>query len=179
MSDNWYTDGDFYVVVRTGMPQDSVRIGTGESYDEALESLEITPIQSTGRDSGLSSALRWAENAGWISSADLDDDDGPEEEEVFEIPEKARRALLNLEFGEIDDYYPEYEIDNEKRAAWESDASDWEDARDDLVAADTVEEALDALKAMSLAESEWGDDPETQNARHILEKSGVDLDEDE
>lgn len=81
MSDSWYTYGSDYVVVRTGMPQDNVEIGIGSTYAEALSSLEMTAIQSTGRDMGEQSALRWAVGAGWIDSVSaLVDDDGPSEE---------------------------------------------------------------------------------------------------
>lgn len=60
-------DGNIYVVVETGQPTDSVEIGLGDNPEEALESLESTPIQSTGRDCGLSSALSWAKAQGWVT----------------------------------------------------------------------------------------------------------------
>lgn len=66
---SWYLDGSVYVVVVTGHPQDAVRIGTGSTVAEAWEALEITALQSVGRDSGEAAALRWAHGAGWISAA--------------------------------------------------------------------------------------------------------------
>lgn len=82
MSDSWYTYGSDYVVVRTGMPEHAVELGIGATYEEAVESLYATPIQSTGPDSGERAALRWAVGAGWIDSLDdLVEDDGPDEDE--------------------------------------------------------------------------------------------------
>lgn len=67
-----YEDGSLCVVVETGMPERNVKIGVGDTWREAVESLESTAIQSVGRDCGLSAALEWAVGAGWISRADLD-----------------------------------------------------------------------------------------------------------
>jgi len=64
---NWYLDGAQYVVIKTGMPEQAVQIGIGDNPDEAIENLEETGIQSCGHDSGLSAALSWSNNAGWIS----------------------------------------------------------------------------------------------------------------
>jgi len=66
--DKWYLDGDLRVLVRSGMPEDNVKIGVGITCREAENSLEETPIQSTGRDGGIASALAWARNAGWVDS---------------------------------------------------------------------------------------------------------------
>jgi hypothetical protein len=70
------------VVVRTGMPEHNVEIGMGDNYAEALDSLEMTPMQSVGWDSGVRGALEWAEGAGWFDGGDvseLEDDDGPDD----------------------------------------------------------------------------------------------------
>lgn len=64
-----YRDGTMWVVVETGMPQDNVYIGVGETLGDAYTNREMTPIQSTGRDSGTGAALRWAEGADWIETA--------------------------------------------------------------------------------------------------------------
>lgn len=69
-----YRDGQQYVLVETGMPEQHVRIGVGDTLEEAQDSLVSTPIQSTGRDCGEASALRWAHGAGWISSPELDEE---------------------------------------------------------------------------------------------------------
>jgi hypothetical protein len=62
------------------MPQDAVEIGIGDSYAEAISSLEATPIQSVGRDSGENNAHKWAQNSGWIEDVDaLETDDGPDD----------------------------------------------------------------------------------------------------
>ena len=66
---DWFRDGSLYVAVRAGMPEQHVAIGTGDSRREAFESLGATPIQSTGRDSGVRAALCWARGAGWITAA--------------------------------------------------------------------------------------------------------------
>lgn len=79
MSDYWYTDGNHFVLLRNGMPEDSVEIGIGSSHVDAIASLKGTLIQSTGPDGGVESALEWAHGAGWISDPDtLYDDDGPD-----------------------------------------------------------------------------------------------------
>ena len=69
---SWYRDGDLWVVVLTGMPEDAVEIGIGNTVEEAWTSREDTAIQSVGRDSGEDSALSWAHVAGWFSGADLE-----------------------------------------------------------------------------------------------------------
>jgi len=75
----WYTDGPLYVCVQTGQPQDNVRVGIGDTYQEAFANLEGTPSQSVGRDCGERAALDWAAGAGWIRSRHaLVEDDGPD-----------------------------------------------------------------------------------------------------
>lgn len=72
-----YRDGDLWVVLETGQPQDAVQIGIGDTLRAAYDSREGTPIQSTGRDSGRQSALTWAHNQGWIGDPNsLDEEDG-------------------------------------------------------------------------------------------------------
>jgi hypothetical protein len=63
---SWFKDGSDYVVILTGQPQDSVKIGVGETVAEAWDNLQATPIQSVGRDSGEAEAIRWAVGAGWV-----------------------------------------------------------------------------------------------------------------
>lgn len=70
MSRHLYTDGDTLVLVETGMPEHHVKIGLGRTLAEATKELSDTPIQSTGRDSGLNRGLAWAHNHGWISDPD-------------------------------------------------------------------------------------------------------------
>lgn len=71
-----YRDGDLWVVLETGMPEDNVQIGVGDTLREAYDSREDTAIQSTGRDSGRQSALTWAHNQCWISDPEsLDEED--------------------------------------------------------------------------------------------------------
>ena len=80
---SYYRDGQGYVVVDTGMPESSAYVGVSDaSWAGAIASLERTAIQCTGRDSGESAALEWAYNAGWISSAKLDEVEGPEDNET-------------------------------------------------------------------------------------------------
>lgn len=65
---HWYRDGEHsFVVVLTGQPSDNVEIGVGRSMEDAIRSMEETPIQSVGRDNGLADALEWAHWEGWIS----------------------------------------------------------------------------------------------------------------
>ena len=66
---DWFRDGSLYVAVLSGMPEQHVEVGTGDSRREAFESLAATPIQSTGRDSGVRAALCWARGKGWITAA--------------------------------------------------------------------------------------------------------------
>ncbi len=65
-----YRDGDLWVVLETGMPEHHVLVGVGDTLREAYDARESTPIQSTGRDSGRSSALQWANDQGWLSDPD-------------------------------------------------------------------------------------------------------------
>ncbi len=101
MSESWYRDGAYVVLVVTGQPSDSVQIGIGEAgwdktrhrkrspYAAARDNLQITPMQSVGRDSGERDALQWAYNAGWVSHpSKLEDDDGPEDDESDEGDEE-------------------------------------------------------------------------------------------
>lgn len=67
---SWYRAGSLWIVVLTGMPEQSVRIGTGDTVHEAWGSLETTAIQSVGRDSGERAALEWAAASGWIEDTD-------------------------------------------------------------------------------------------------------------
>lgn len=72
-----YRDGNLWVVLETGQPQDAVQIGIGDTLREVYDAREGTPIQSAGRDSGRLSALTWAHNQGWIGDPDsLDEEDG-------------------------------------------------------------------------------------------------------
>jgi hypothetical protein len=89
MSTRWFEDGNYYVAVRTGQPQDAVQIGIGLKSSEAIEDLQDTPIQSVGRDSGVAGALRWARNQGWIDDSDLEEIEDPmDDEEEEEEPEE-------------------------------------------------------------------------------------------
>jgi len=73
MSDHWYTYGfPAYLLLRTGMPEQAVRYGIGNTYAEAVNGLTETPIQSTGRDGGVFAALRWLNSEGTIDFADID-----------------------------------------------------------------------------------------------------------
>lgn len=62
----WYMDGSLYVVLIDGQPSESVRIGIGDTPEEAVDNLETTAIQCTGR-TYINSALQWAYYANWIS----------------------------------------------------------------------------------------------------------------
>lgn len=64
----YFRDGSLWVAVLRGMPQDSVRLGCGETRAEAVSDLQATPIQSTGPDGGIAAAIRWAQHAGWITA---------------------------------------------------------------------------------------------------------------
>lgn len=97
VSESWYRDGSCVVLVVTGQPSDSVRVGVGEpsrdratgrridAYANARRNLQLTALQSTGPDSGVAAALRWAHRAGWVSDpTELKDDDGPEEIDLLD-----------------------------------------------------------------------------------------------
>jgi hypothetical protein len=69
MSDRWYNYGSpKFLLLRSGMPNENVQVGLGDPYDDAVEDLSDTPIQSAGRDP-LKTALSWCVGAGII---DLD-----------------------------------------------------------------------------------------------------------
>jgi hypothetical protein len=96
MSDSYYRDGSLIVVVRTGQPQDAVRIGLGDDYPEAIANLEATGVKSTGRDNGEASALAYAHNNGWISDPnDLEPDDGPDFDALVAEVESAAEAAAH------------------------------------------------------------------------------------
>lgn len=63
-----YTDGDLWVVVETGMPEDAVQIGIGDTLREAYDLSESTPIQSTGPYGGAAAAIAWAHGQDWLSA---------------------------------------------------------------------------------------------------------------
>jgi hypothetical protein len=104
-----YTDGGNKVMVITGQPKDSVKIGIGPSWEEAIESLESTPIQSTGRDSGLSSALKWAEYSGWFDISDLEKVDSPEDNIDNDYQPSLSKALHWARNAEDGDYLVDWD----------------------------------------------------------------------
>jgi len=67
---SWYREGEHgcIVAVLTGMPEQNVRVGIGDTCLEAYEALQGTAIQCTGRDCGEAAALEWAVGAGWCES---------------------------------------------------------------------------------------------------------------
>lgn len=79
---DWYRDGQEWVAVWTGMPEDHVCIGVGSTLGNARKNMQGTPMQSVGRDGGLRKALEWAHYAGWIDCppSGLEDADQPEDE---------------------------------------------------------------------------------------------------
>lgn len=82
---SWYTYGDQWVAVVTGMPHEHVRIGIGATPAAALEDQTHTAIQCTGRDSGEGDALDWADGAGWLCRSELSEADP--DDYVGEMPE--------------------------------------------------------------------------------------------
>lgn len=93
MSRYTYEDGSLCVVVETGMPEHNVEIGIGDTWHEAIDSLQTTAIQSTGRDGGRDAAIRWAHGAGLISGPTLEEVDvdldaelsGAQHDEIVQI----------------------------------------------------------------------------------------------
>ena len=77
---NWYQMGQMLVVVDLGHPHHASRVGVGDTAQEAWDSLECTAMQCTGRDSGLSDAIDWAREQGWID-ASLEEVDAPDVDE--------------------------------------------------------------------------------------------------
>lgn len=79
--------------------------------------------------------------------------------------------LRELDFGAVEDYYPEDEA-GWRADLWRRSAARWEAAQlDDLLPAVRAGDraaAARALDRMSEIEREWGDDPTTQAARDIL-----------
>jgi len=76
-----FRDGEGWIVVETGMPEDNVRVGAGDTLREAYEALDSTPIQSTGRDAGLRDALE-------IEGYDLDSLESVDEEDAVLLDEE-------------------------------------------------------------------------------------------
>jgi len=77
-------------------------------------------------------------------------------------------ALRDVEFGDIEDYYPEHEITPAKRRDWKASADSWEGEIEDALNASTYAEALTNLQNASRIERAWGDDPSTREAARIL-----------
>ena len=77
---NWFQMGQMWVVIEIGQPHDHSRVGVGDTAQEAWDSRECTAMQCTGRDSGLSAAIYWAREQGWID-ASLAEVDAPEVDE--------------------------------------------------------------------------------------------------
>jgi len=67
---NFYRAGSECVAVQTGMPEQAVRIGTGNTPRMAAGDLQATPIQSAGSDAE-ETALRWAASH-WEIGTDLE-----------------------------------------------------------------------------------------------------------
>jgi len=66
---HWYLDGSLYVVVRTEGAKHRVEIGIGGNPEDAIVNLREIALQNVGRDRGLSDALQWVHNTGWVISA--------------------------------------------------------------------------------------------------------------
>lgn len=66
----FFRSGSMCVAVKTGMPEEPVEIGTGNTPREAAEDLQTTPIQSAGKDAEAT-ALRWA-GSHWEIGTDLE-----------------------------------------------------------------------------------------------------------
>ena len=54
------TPRGWWVAVQTGMPTDAVRVGEGDTQQDAIADLSRTAIQSVGPDCGEADALEWA-----------------------------------------------------------------------------------------------------------------------
>jgi len=86
-------------------------------------------------------------------------------------------AQLRSEFGDVEDYYPEEEIDDDRRAAWKDSRDSWaaeiRDAEKAAARRDVLG-ALDFLATASEVEGEWGDDPATRgHTKRILSEIGA------
>lgn len=77
-------------------------------------------------------------------------------------------AASKVQFGAIDDYYPESEITDAKRDAWTDSAEAWRVAVRDAIRATSIDEAIEALALASRIEREWGDDPSTREVRRAF-----------
>lgn len=89
---NWYRDGEQWVVVETGMPEQNTRVGVGDTPSEAWDSRESTALQSVGRDGGLAATLEWSVGVGYISCTDLEETDAPEQEDDEDVDCKGKHS---------------------------------------------------------------------------------------
>ena len=92
------------------------------------------------------------------------DDERDAVETPFVLSATAARSIRSLrgDFGDVDDYFLDTEIDDARREAWDCAREAWEDAISALLEAASLHEAQAALETASRIESEWGDDPLTQ-----------------
>jgi hypothetical protein len=77
---SYYRHGSWWIAVQSGMPEQPVRLGYGETRERAAATMEPTAIQSAGRYPH-SAAIRWALHAGWLGDGAewaVTDEDGDE-----------------------------------------------------------------------------------------------------
>ena len=96
-----------------------------------------------------------------------DDDDAAE---AAEAAEERREAAEAVEWGDVEDYYPDDEAE-ERREDWDSDGRAWAEAIREALDATTLAAQREALADAAQIEREWGDCPATDRVARIL---GVD-----
>lgn len=130
---SWYRDGSDWIVVVSGMPEQNVKVGVGNTLREAWENLQATAIQSVGRDGGEEDALSWAHGAGWCA----------------ELKPEASAVTIHIEGG------GEATADMEQAAleAWEA----WRDGETWLEPADEEAEQEAMQLDEPVGDVEWRD----------------------
>lgn len=80
-------------------------------------------------------------------------------------------AAREIEFGEIEDFYPEHEITAGKRARWNASRREWEGHKAAAIgyAEDNDPELChESIAAAAGAEQDWGDTPSSRELRRLL-----------
>lgn len=91
---------------------------------------------------------------------------------MSKITSEKINQIKAVDFGNIEDLYPEHECTDAKRAAWKSSQDNWEAELEELVDLLSKDSGVfigDILDLMSRIEMDWGADPATQSIVAILE----------
>lgn len=95
----------------------------------------------------------------------------PEDREQLSNPDAlvpyCRERVLGL-WGKIEDYYPDYECTETRRAEWEASKLRWREQIELALNAASRGARNEAIAQASHIEREWGDDPATRKIAYAL-----------